>query len=386
MAWYYGTFACGCEGRVNIIGPTKHRDWKKERAFEKKCPECYEKWLESERERKTQKAAEQAKEMELPELQGTEKQVLWANTLRQKFIDTFEKFDNEKRLNDVLNYKFDIKKKLTLEDVRLILDYILTNKTDAKYFIDCRMDSAYDVIVREMKEALKTEEEIAEEHQEKSVKLESTVFPKNAITNVVAEITIKDDKISVMFEKNEKFREVVKSLGYKWNGIWERKINELTGSASDRAAELGNKLLNAGFPVMILDEEIRNNAINGVYEHECNRWILKRKKGTYEGWLVIKWYDKSDLYNKARKLPGSRYDSGSVLVRVERYKEVEEFAELYEFKFTKSSIEAIENYKEVSKNVTVVNPVEVKEVEHKDGLQEILNSSTEILDDLMEED
>lgn len=33
MAWYYGTFACGHEGRVNIIGPHKDRKWKKERAF-----------------------------------------------------------------------------------------------------------------------------------------------------------------------------------------------------------------------------------------------------------------------------------------------------------------------------------------------------------------
>lgn len=31
MAWYYGTYSCGHEGRVNIIGPTKDRqrksDW-----------------------------------------------------------------------------------------------------------------------------------------------------------------------------------------------------------------------------------------------------------------------------------------------------------------------------------------------------------------------
>lgn len=38
MAWYEGTFACGHEGRVNIIGPQKDRGYKKERAFSRLCP------------------------------------------------------------------------------------------------------------------------------------------------------------------------------------------------------------------------------------------------------------------------------------------------------------------------------------------------------------
>lgn len=29
MAWYEGTYACGHEGRVNIIGPQKDRGYKK---------------------------------------------------------------------------------------------------------------------------------------------------------------------------------------------------------------------------------------------------------------------------------------------------------------------------------------------------------------------
>lgn len=28
MAWYEGTFSCGHEGRVNIIGPNKDCQWK----------------------------------------------------------------------------------------------------------------------------------------------------------------------------------------------------------------------------------------------------------------------------------------------------------------------------------------------------------------------
>lgn len=49
MAWYHGTYSCGHEGRINLIGPTKDREWKKEREFSGLCPECYKKKLEAQR-------------------------------------------------------------------------------------------------------------------------------------------------------------------------------------------------------------------------------------------------------------------------------------------------------------------------------------------------
>lgn len=80
MAWYYGTYACGHEGRVNVIGPTKDREWKVNHHFEKLCPECYEKWQQEERERKSIEAQKETETLELPELEGTEKQVSWARS------------------------------------------------------------------------------------------------------------------------------------------------------------------------------------------------------------------------------------------------------------------------------------------------------------------
>lgn len=380
MASYSGTFSCGHEGKVNVIGPHKTREWKIEKAFSGLCPECYEKYLQEQRELQNKEAAEKAKEMELPQLKGTEKQIDWANTLRQKLIELFSKINKE----ELKRAKFmsEELKELKLSDIKIIEDYILQNKVEASYYINNRYNNAFQFIIMEMKEALKTDEEKIEELQEKEVKLEATVFPENAVTNVAAEIIVKDDKVSVIFDKNEDFRQIVKSLGYKWEGAWERKITELTGAAADRAAELGNKLLNAGFPVCILDRKIRNDAVNGIYEPECDRWIMLRGKGEYEGRLVIKWWGQDDkLYNTSRKLPGSRWDSGTI-VRVEHYKEVEEFANLYSFKFTEKARESIEKYKKATENIETVAPVAVTEEKPTDGLEEILNSGSDILDDL----
>ncbi|WP_042761601.1 hypothetical protein, partial [Streptococcus sobrinus] len=72
----------------------------------------------------------------------------------------------------------------------------------------------------------------------------------------------------------------------------------------------------------------------------------------------------------------------SVLVNVAHFKEVEEFAELYGFKFTSKALQLIQNQKDKLASAMVVRP-EQQEIEpDKDGLQEILNSEDAVLDDL----
>lgn len=41
MAWYYGTYSCGCEGRTQIYGATKDRQRIADYRFEGLCPDCW---------------------------------------------------------------------------------------------------------------------------------------------------------------------------------------------------------------------------------------------------------------------------------------------------------------------------------------------------------
>ena len=377
MAWYYGTYSCGHDGRVNIIGPTKLRQWIADRKFEGLCPDCYGKYLQEQREKSNAEAAEKAKEMELPELKGTEKQVAWANTLRQKMIDAVEeklKYIEERHGNPEL--------------ANGILNFILTNKTNASWYIDNRheiddIEHLFRSIKDEYTESIKTNEKDIEDKTAEEVKAEATVRPEKSLMRGAVEINVKDDEVTAMYEKNDDFREIVKSLGYSWDGIWIRKITNITGSAADRAAELGSKLLNAGFPITIYDANIRQKAVNAEYEEECKRWIFRRCSGQYEGWLAIDWEGKNDkLYTAARKIPKSRYDKGSVLAKVEYYPEVQDFAEMFSFKFTSAALKTIEAYKESTAKIETVKPAAKQETPEKDGLKEILNSGSDILDDL----
>lgn len=378
MSWYYGTYSCGHEGRTNIIGPTKNRQWKADREFEKLCPECWEKQKQEEREKTNAAAAEKAKEMELPDLTGSEKQVAWANTLRQALIEGFERM-----LDGSISESVAKRHDITIERLRVLLDHILTTKTSASWYIESRGFGIAEVIswldAMPKEQQIETEKPIIEE-----IKKESTVWPENCQYKEPAEIKVDDTKVTITFPKDETFRKIVKGLEFEWgSGYWFRKIDKFNGPASDRAAELGNKLLNAGFPVTITDNIIRQNAISGNYQPEQKRWIYIRTKGDYEGRFAINWGERDEkLYNMARKLPGSKWSSPSVIVKINYWQEVEDFARLYGFKFSEGALEAIEVYKKSLDNIEKVVPSEFKEENPPDGLREILNSGDDILDDL----
>lgn len=378
MSWYYGTFSCGHEGRVNITGPTKNRQWIADKKFDGKCEECYGKWLEEEKERKNKEALEAAKEMELPQLTGTEKQIIWAMTLRQTFINKIEEKIKESEREENLKI---------VEQYRLALDYMINNKIEARYYIDNRDENGKYLAKQLYKEYLEVEIKKVEKVETKDIIQEGTVAPTEIKHDGIVEITATKEKVTVKYEKNDSFREIVKNLNFKWNEVkWERKLSELTGSYIDRTAELGNKLLNSGFTICVLDEEIRNKAINGTFEQECDRWIKHVKDSNK---IAIRWYDKNDyMYLAAKKIKGSKWDSAtkSVIVDVSHYQEVEEFAKFYECKFTDRALDFIEQYKTELTNIQVVEPIKTVDKVKEDGLKNILNSSREVINDLVEED
>ena len=300
MAWYYGTFSCGCEGRVNVIGPAKDRQWKIDRKFEGMCEDCYAEHLQSEREKANKEAAEKAKEMELPELTGSEKQIAWANTLRQKLIDDIYLL-LEDRENSQIQRRLKMHE-LDIENIHDILDYILRNKTESRYFIDNRDFHIFGILESEKKNIMKTEDDAIEEKRIADVEAEALITPENAITTSVATIKEIDGRIVATFEKNDTFIGIVKKLGYSWgNGAWRKTITKTTGTATERIAELGNKLLAEGFPVRIYDHVARERAVNADYEPEHTRWIYIITRGDYEGRLIIRWAGMNDtLYKTAR--------------------------------------------------------------------------------------
>ena len=383
MAWYYGTFSCGHEGRTNIIGPQKNREWIKEQRFKGLCPDCYKKKMEEEREEANRKAEEKTKEMELPKLTGTEKQIAWAIKLRIKFIDEVTEIADTR---EERYFKTHNKHSKRAQRYRETLNYIIEKETSSKFYIDNRIYDAIELIDKYKEEYEngfnKTDDDINKEELSNENVVKPTEVKHDGIAKV--DYNTNDNTIIAEYEKDETFIEIVKSLNFKWqNGAWRRKINEYTGTFQDRMAELGNELLKNGFIVSIMDEEAKEKAINGTYKQECNRWIQ-----VDEDKLAIKWYENnSNIYNASRKLPSTKWKSSikATVIDVSHFKEVEEFAEMYGFEYSRAATKLIDSYKEKIKGLSQVEVISKEKEPDKDGLQDILNSNREILDDLKED-
>lgn len=343
MAWYYGKFSCGHEGRVNVIGPHKQREWKIERAFSGVCADCYKEQLQKKIEEENKKALEETKRMELPALKGTEKQVAWANALRIEFINQVNAFAEEReQLRGGSSKKAD--------RYRATLNYILNSEEGKKasYWIDIR-NTHFSNILNSLREDYKNNfVESKEAIREKELKAEATVIPAEVKHEGIVEIKRSDYMIRAVYEKNQEFIQILKDLKFEWiDACWVRNITEFTGSFEDRIAELGYILLKHGFRVCILDNESREKAIKGDYKVECKRWI---KYNPEHNKLALTWSERNQsLYEASRKIKTSTWDSVSkcVLIDVSHFEEVETFAAKHNFNFSKAAIKHIEEYKNI---------------------------------------
>jgi hypothetical protein len=86
MSKEHVTFSCGHEGIVVVFGNRQQRDRKVKWLAERPCRECYEADLAVKRAAESAEAAEKAKATGLPILQGSPKQIAWAESIRAKAL------------------------------------------------------------------------------------------------------------------------------------------------------------------------------------------------------------------------------------------------------------------------------------------------------------
>lgn len=330
------------------------------------CPFC----LAEQRRKESEKAEAEAREKGLPELTGSEKQTAWAVKIRKELLDKIaervQKYDDDK--------------------AKAIMNRIMSIRS-ASYWIDRRDNPG--IIINEAKEKIAADAEAAPQPVQKDAEAEATVAPENRQSDIIAKIDVVGDTIRIINDKDETLREIYKDNGYTWvDGAWTRNISKWSEPVEDRVAEIGNKILAAGYAVRIWDEELRRRAVAGEYKPEQTRWITRYSNGDYEGRLCIRWRGKDEeIYNAARKIKGSKYNNGEVVVDPCYGDQIEDFAQLYSFSLSPGAREAIDDYR-----AALNNPVEVKQPNHpepesaKEKLNKILKSSDEVIEDLKDDD
>lgn len=378
MAKYHGTHVCGHEGIACVIGPIKDRQWKIDKYFERKCPDCEQQEREQKIKKENYEARKKSEEMELPQLTGTEKQIAWANTLRLQFVEletmyssikqeiSWYLYENNMDASIVSNVKDDM--------IFLVKDKIISEQKTSSFWINHRCDIKKEFIKQIISYA--TRVYIPEE-----VIKETIIEPESVNHLGYVEIIADEDKVSAKYEKDYDFINIVRSLGYKWSGtVWERCITSTSGSSFDRAAELGNKLLIYGFRVMIQDQDIRNAAINATFETETDRWIIA--PNNYDKYVQAICNDDRDLTSKLLHITHSRLKQGRLLLPLSSYEEIEEVCEIHKFKVTKKAQQRIDTYKANEESAEIARITIQKEHTKSSYLEDILKSGDDVLYDL----
>jgi hypothetical protein len=319
---------------------------------ERLCDTCEER----QRQKQNEAAAEKNKEAGLPVLTGSEKQIAWAESIRDQYFANIKKAldgDLDRLHLDIYwGFSSSFSSGAALAPDHQHVNHtvsVLAQQSSARWWIDHRQTKIgyllAELLINNPPPVPETPEiSTAREEAER----QATVRPEVPVTETVAEIRVLESSVEIYFpEKRDDFWQIVKKqLSYSWTGrCWKRDINQVVnGSPADRAAEAGNRLLSAGFVVRIFDDAVRDAAINASFATECTRWIFGRRPGRdYAGWLAINWQERDEeLYRQARRLPGSRYDKPSVVVPVEHFEQVLDFAETHGFGISPFAQEVID--------------------------------------------
>lgn len=315
------------------------------------CPECAAKRIQAQRAAENAKAKEEAEASGFPELQGTERQVAWANTIRAKFVALADE------LMESAKAEKDQDKRAINEAIAAMVKRRLLAHVKASWYIDNRdgMYEARDVIsllknedrrgfkaeLNEIKSRLGNdtpsvpapkmprEDDIGIGLPETKVAVPETER-HDGVVGIEIKGAVPNDIVCATFEKDNEFMEVVKSLGFKWERpCWMIKANEMTGTPEDIAADLTHALLQKGFKVSA-PAAVVDKAASGDFQKRKYRWIAYLKEGAKIKTFLIYWeHDADDQYRKAKKLPGAewRREKQCMAVSSEHWAAVFDFAE-----------------------------------------------------------
>lgn len=371
MAHFEGTYSCGHEGEVSIPGIRKTGEYRAKMIFSGLCPDCQaaaDEKLVSELKEKYS-----SPDSDLPMLEGSVKQIVWAESLRASRMDQVDYL-----VKEIKNFYDDEGIKLALLAIQKIFQI-----SSSRWWIDHRyydLDYMVEHYLRDYGDDMKDEMAMEVLQQEASF----DAAPKELHTSVVATIQFDDNEVRISSGKDEIIRGVVKSYGMRWNGVsWSFPINATTGSAFDRAAEIGNLLLNAGVSIRTSNQDLMDAAVASRFEPRHENWIVREDDDHVR--LV---YPRSDeIYSTAKRLPGAKWVRGTgMVIPATSVDEILDFAEQMDFEITKRAMALLEAATEAKHSRLVVSPAApAKQKTESEELAEILASSREVIPDLKDD-
>ncbi len=125
------TYSCGHEGEIEVYGKADKRNYVVSMKERNLCPDCYKKQQQEITRKET-------KESGFPELNGSEKQISWANQIRIKASKEFSDKERNARQLKLLKLIKRVPEETTIEEIEKEIKNYFETTTSAKEYIDNR--------------------------------------------------------------------------------------------------------------------------------------------------------------------------------------------------------------------------------------------------------
>lgn len=300
------------------------------------CPKC----LQIQRAQATKQAQQEALKLGLPELEGSKKQIQWAEQIRRS---VFLKFDENLENTTIYEFLAEQDQASWWIDNRKIQ---YKNLDEIKKYFSKKIDKNKE---NELQEKLIAEQEQKEILLLKDAEIASALYPENFRTNQITEINIEGQVIKVSHPRYDKYvAKTLRELNLKWDGtkFWQREIIEINGNIEDRVIEIAYNLLSEGFPVSIHDQKLREKAAKGAYKQEHHNWIVVLQN--YPDMFSIM-YKNNEYYAETRLISGRKYLNKKVLIPLDSIDELLDFANMYGFKFSAAAEQLVKKAEELKR-------------------------------------
>lgn len=143
MAQWNITHICGHNETHQLYGPGKDRTQRAKWLETTLCSDCYKAEQERQKIESAQIAAEENKESGLPALEGTDKQITWAETIRAKIKAEMDSIISQIVTTEPQTSEQTQSKEWAIEDAKIIL-----RQKKAAYWIDNRGMTARSLLKR----------------------------------------------------------------------------------------------------------------------------------------------------------------------------------------------------------------------------------------------
>lgn len=125
------TYRCGHEGEIEVYGKADKRNYVVSMKERDLCPECYKK-------EQQEKISKETKEIGFPELNGSEKQISWANQIRLNASKDLSDTEKNARQLKLLKLIKRVPAETTIEEIEKEIKNYFETTIESKEYIDNR--------------------------------------------------------------------------------------------------------------------------------------------------------------------------------------------------------------------------------------------------------